>query len=53
MLCRDLTSGDSPVEVLGSVFVVSALYVARHAYLYYGLARWLVQWEQGLFTEDT
>ena len=52
VLCRDLTSGGSPVEVLASVFVVSVLYVARHAYLYYGLARWLVQWEQGLFTED-
>lgn len=46
---RDLESGGPPLEAFGSALVVCTLYVARHAYLYYGLARWLVQWEKKLF----
>lgn len=46
---RDLNSGGPPAEAIGSALLVSVLYVARHAYLYYGLARWLVQWEKRLF----
>ncbi len=49
MIRRGLESGGPPLEALGSALVVSVLYVARHAYLYYGLARWLVEWEKKLF----
>eukprot|EP00903_Cladosiphon_okamuranus_P019887 g18279.t1 len=48
-LTRQLESGGPPLEAFGSALVISALYVARHAYLYYGLARWLVEWEKKLF----
>lgn len=48
-LSRELTRSGHSAEGVGSALVVSVLYVARHAYLYYGLARWLVQWEKSLF----
>ncbi|CAN0225327.1 unnamed protein product [Ectocarpus sp. 12 AP-2014] len=48
-LARELETGGPPLEAFGSALLVFTLYVARHAYLYYGLARWLVQWEKKLF----
>eukprot|EP00752_Nemacystus_decipiens_P010652 g9485.t1 len=48
-LARELESGGPPLEAFGSALLISVLYVARHAYLYYGLARWLVEWEKKLF----
>jgi hypothetical protein len=28
----------------------TGLYVLRHVYMYYGLSKWLVQWDRKLFT---
>jgi hypothetical protein len=36
-------------ESVSSAFVVLGLYVLRHVYMYYGLAKWCVQWDRGLF----
>jgi hypothetical protein len=37
---------DSVIAATASI----GLYVLRHVYMYYGLSKWLVQWDRKLFT---
>lgn len=44
----ELESGISQHTAVAAGLSIS-LYIVRHVYLYYGLSKWLIQWDKQLF----